>query len=462
MTKTENHSAEKRTKIPASLLITFAVLSISGGLGNCSQTAVNALLTGMSAEMGVSVATSQWLTSGYILALGVFVPLAPFLSKRFSERFMMMVALGCIAAGSLLVIAAPLFPVALLARVMQAAGAGLMMPAMQTMVMVDMPHERMGLFMGINGIAMGFMVNLGPTIGGALESAFGWKSFFWFIFACMVIMMIPTMKYARSQGGNKQERFDSPSFIICGFGFVGLLLGFSNASNLGVTHVAVWLPIIVGSLLIVLFVRREKRMVSPLISMDIFADRQYCWGFIGSCVLSAAFVGVMLVIPLYVEELRGGTALDAGIVLLPASLVALVANVGAGALMDKFGARKVLIATTTFLVVGAVLALFCDDETPLWFLAMSQAIRAAGISGSIGPFIGWSLEKLPRPIVSDGSSFLTVGRQACASLGTAAMVLLIVTFSQMGQVVFAYHAAFFFSVVFSVLTFLVAVLKVRS
>ena len=162
------------------------------------------------------------------------------------------------------------------------------------------------------------------------------------------------------------------------------------------------------------------------------------------------------------EDLRGGTALDAGIVLLPASLMALVANVVAGTSMDKFGARKVLITTTTFLVVGAVLALFCDDETPLWFLAVSQAIRAVGISGSIGPFIGWSLEKLPRHIVSDGSSFLTVGRQACASLGTAAMVLLIVAFSQMGQMVFAYRAAFFFSVVFSVFTFLLAVLKVRS
>ena len=461
MAKAQSPSLRQHVKIPASLLVTFAVLSIAGGLGNCSQTAVNALLTGISADMDVSVATSQWLTTGYILALGVFVPLAPFLTKRFSERFMIMVALGCIAVGSLLIVAIPLFPVALLARVMQAAGAGLMMPAMQTMVMVDMPHERMGLFMGINGIAMGFMVNLGPTIGGALESAFGWRSFFWFIFACMVIMMVPAMKCARTAGGNKQERFDATSFVVCGFGFVGLLLGFSNASSLGITHIMVWLPIVIGAIVLTLFVRRENGMEEPLISMKIFADRQYCWGFIGSCVLSASFVGIMLVIPLYVEDLRGGTAFDAGVVLLPASVVALVANLGAGALVDKIGARKVLVATTAFLVLGAIMALFCDDEMPLWYLALAQAVRAVGVSGSIGPFIGWSLEKLPLHIVSDGSSFLTVGRQAAASLGTAIMVLLIVTFSHMGHAVFAYHAAFFFAVVFSVLTFVVAVWRVR-
>ena len=142
-------------------------------------------------------------------------------------------------------------------------------------------------------------------------------------------------------------------------------------------------------------------------------------------------------------------------------MVALVANLGAGALVDKIGARKVLVATTAFLVLGAIMALFCDDEMPLWYLALAQAVRAVGVSGSIGPFIGWSLEKLPLHIVSDGSSFLTVGRQAAASLGTAIMVLLIVTFSHMGHAVFAYHAAFFFAVVFSVLTFVVAVWRVR-
>ncbi len=456
MTQTKQH-----TKIATSLLVTFGVLSITGGLGNCSQTAVNALLNGISADMGISVATSQWLTTGYILALGVFVPLAPFLTKRFSERFMILCSLISVAVGSLLIVLVPVFGVALFARVLQAAGAGFMMPVMQTMVMVDLPRERMGLFMGINGIAMGFMVNVGPSIGGALAEAFGWRSFFWFIFGMMVLLIFPTLKCARTLGGNRDEHFDLPSFLICGFGFVGLLLGFSNASTLGIAHAMVWVPLVLGSLLLALFVRHEKGMENPMISMDIFANKQYCWGFAGSCLLNASFVGIMLVIPLYVEDLQGGTALDAGLVLLPASLVALAGNLGAGVMVDRVGPRKVLITTTTVLLVGSIMALPCGEDTPLWYLSLSQAVRALGISGSIGPFIGWALAQLPGRIMSDGSSFLTVGRQASASLSTSIMVLIIVALSPTGPVALAYQAAFFFSVVVAAFTLGLALWKVR-
>ena len=451
----------QHTKIPVNLLITFGVLSIVGGLGNCSQTAVNALLNGISADMGVSVATSQWLTTGYILALGVFVPLAPFLTKRFSERVMILMALVSVALGSVVIVLVPNFWVALAARILQAAGAGLMMPVMQTMVMVDMPKERMGILMGINGIAMGFMVNVGPTIGGAMAEAFGWRSFFWFLFACMMILAVPTIMCARAGNGCRTERFDVASFVLCGFGFVGLLLGFTNASNSGFAHLSVWIPLVVGALLLVAFVRREKGMETPLINMDIFANRQYCLGFIGSCVLNASFVGVMLVIPLYVQNLLGGTALDSGMVLLPASLVALAGNLIAGAMVDRIGPRKVLCVTTSFLVAGAIMSVFCDQNTPLWYLSLSQCVRVVGISGSIGPFVGWTLAALPKRIVSDGSSFLTVGRQACASLGTSLMVLLIMAFSPEGPTALAYQMAFGLSVVFSVVTMAIVFWKVR-
>ncbi|MDD6786344.1 MAG: MFS transporter [Eggerthellales bacterium] len=452
---------KERTKIATSLLVTFAVFSITAGLGNCSQTAVNALLNGISADMGVSVATSQWLSTGYILAFGVFVPLAPFLIKRFSERFMILLSLSAIAIGSLLIVLVPVFEVALFARILQAAGAGLTMPAMQTMVMVDLPRDRMGFFMGINGIALGFMVNIGPSISGALAEAFGWRSFFWFIFICMVLLVAPTIKYARATGGSINEKFDFPSFLICGFGFVGLLLGFSNASRMGFATPLVWLPLLVGAVLLALFVRREKRMDDPMVNMSIFANAQYRWGFIGMCILFASFVGIMLVIPLYVQDLRGGSALDAGLVVLPASLVALVGNLGAGVLVDRIGARKVLIASTAILLLGAVLAVPCDETTPLWYLALTQVIRGLGISASIGPFVGWSLADLPKRVVSDGSSFLTVGRQAAASLGTSLMVLLILVFSPDGPVAFAYQAAFAFAAVLSVFTLVLAIWKVR-
>ena len=420
------------------------------------------MLNDISADLGVSVATSQWLSTGYILSLGVFVPLAPFLFKRTSERTLIMLAMALVAAGSLAMILAPSFEIALVARVMQAAGISLILPTMQTMIMVDLPKKHLGLFMGINGISMGFMVNVGPTIGGAMAGAFGWRSFFWLFLSLAVILAIPTLLCGRKGGAEAAlAKFDAPSFLMCSFAFIGILLGFSNASRMDLTNVLVWLPIILGSALLVVFVMRENRLENPLISMQIFANKQFRWGFIANCLLSVSFVGVALVIPLYVQDLKGGTALDAGMVMLPASVVALVVNVIAGIAMDHFGARKVLLFTGSMLVVGAAMAVVCDQDTSLEYLAFSQAVRAVGISGSIGPLIGWALADLPRRIVSDGSSFLTVVRQAAASLGTSIMVLLIVSLTAAGQVVLSYQAAYAFSLVFAVATLAVIVARVR-
>lgn len=453
---------KERTKIATSLLVTFAVFSITAGLGNCSQTAVNALLNGISADMGVSVATSQWLSTGYILAFGVFVPLAPFLIKRFSERFMILLSLGAIAIGSLLIVLVPVFEVALFARILQAAGAGLTMPAMQTMVMVDLPRDRMGFFMGINGVAMGFMVNVGPSIGGIMAETFGWRSFFVLYLVLAVVLMVPTQLCGRKSGPViGAGPFDFASFFLCSFGFIGLLLGFSNASSLGLTHMLVWLPLAVGGVLLAVFVLHQKRLEHPFISMDIFKNKQFAWGFFGNCVLNASFVGIVLVIPLYVQDLRGGTALDVGVLLLPSAVISLLANLICGWLMDRVGARKVLLCTIAILCVGSIMALFCDEDTPLFYLGLSQTVRAVGVAGSIGPFIGWALSDLPRHIVSDGSAFLSVGRQSSASLGTSLMVLLIVAISAAGAPALAYQAAFGFSVVFALLTLAVVILKVR-
>ena len=449
-------------KIKPSLLVIFAVLAVAGGFGNCSQTAVNAILNDMSAELGVAVSVSQWLSTGYILALGVAVPLAAWLQKRFSERTLIMIALVCMAMGSVLSIVASAFGVALAGRVFQAAGSGLVMPTMQTMIMVDMPKERMGLFMGINGVAMGFMVNVGPSIGGIMAETFGWRSFFMLYLVLAVVLMVPTQLCGRKSGPViGAGPFDFASFFLCSFGFIGLLLGFSNASSLGLTHMLVWLPLAVGGVLLAVFVLHQRRLEHPFISMDIFKNKQFAWGFFGNCVLNASFVGIVLVIPLYVQDLRGGTALDVGVLLLPSAVISLLANLICGWLMDRVGARKVLLCTIAILCVGSIMALFCDEDTPLFYLGLSQTVRAVGVAGSIGPFIGWALSDLPRHIVSDGSAFLSVGRQSSASLGTSLMVLLIVAISAAGAPALAYQAAFGFSVVFALLTLAVVILKVR-
>lgn len=450
----------------AAVYALFAVVVLASASGNLSQTAVNAMLGDIMGEFGLAVDLGQWLTTSYMLVLGITVPVATFLSRRFSVRSHVLIAMSFFLVGAVADLLAPNFGVLLGGRICQAISTGMLMPLMQTIAMTRFPRGRQATAMGIAGIAMGFAPNIGPTIGGAMSFSFGWRSFFMLLVGLMVVLMIAAVVAIRSSvAPDRNARLDVVSLALSTLGFGGLLLAFSDASSFSFTSPFIWVPLALGALFLVLFVRRQKRVDDPLISMDIFASRQYTVGFVAQNLLNASFMGVTLVVPLYVEGLCGGTALEAGVVLLPGTAAALLLNPLAGVLTDKLGVRPVALVSGAFLAAGAVLMSFLDADTPLYVTTLCQAVRAVGVSGLVGPLTSWSLARLPRPIVADGSSFCISARQACASLGTSAMVFIIATVgaSSLGLAnpALAYQLAFGFSAVMAVATFGFIVAKVR-
>ncbi|MDJ1650392.1 MULTISPECIES: DHA2 family efflux MFS transporter permease subunit [Gordonibacter] len=443
----------------------FVIVMFASAFGNLSQTAVNAMLPEIMEEFAFDVGLGQWLTTSYMLVLGITVPVSTYLSKRFSTRVHVLVGLAFFLVGALADCLASSFAVLLAGRVCQAVSTGLLLPLMQTIAMTRFPEGRRATAMGVAGIAMGFAPNIGPTIGGALSFSLGWRSFFVLLVVGAALLAVVTVLMVRGGVSNPSERFDARSFTLSALGFGGLLLGFSEASSFALSSPFVWGPLVLGTLFLVLFVRRQKRVADPLIDMRIFASGQYSVGFVVLCLLHASFMGVTLVIPLYVEGLCGGTALDAGIVLLPGTIAALFLNPLAGALTDRFGVRPVTLVSGTLLAVGSVSMVFLDESTPLAVTTLCQAVRGFGVSGLMGPLISWSLAGLPGRLVTDGSSFSIAGRQAAASLGTSAMVLLIavVGASSAATAVPAlpYQLAFAFSAVFAVATFAFIAAKVR-
>ncbi|BDE95448.1 MFS transporter [Raoultibacter timonensis] len=441
----------------------FAIVMLAGAFGNLSQTAVNAMMPGILGEFGVDVGLGQWLTTSYMLVLGVTVPVATFFSRRFSIRQHVFIALGFFCAGSLLDCIAVDFWMLLGGRVLQAVSTGLLMPLMQTIAMTKFPTDRRSTAMGIAGIAMGFAPNIGPTIGGAMIFSFGWRSFFYLLLAAVIVLAAATaLCIAAEKPADGAAKLDAVSLMQSTLGFGGLLLAFSNASGFALTSPFIWVPLVLGILFLVLFVRRQNRVDDPLINMGIFKSRQFTSGFMALNFLHASFMGITLVIPLYIEGLCGGTSLDAGIVLLPGTLAALFLNPVAGALVDRIGIRPVVMVSGVLLAFGSIIMVFVDENTPLFVTMLFQAFRAFGVSGLMAPLISWSLADLPRSIVTDGSSFCIAVRQACASLGTSAMVYLITVVSPTAATpALAYQLAFAFSAVFAVLTFAYIVVRVK-
>ena len=441
-------------------IVTFAVVVLASALGNLSQTGLNAMLSTVCGEFGIVEGVGQWLTTAYMLTLGIVVPLSSYFMGRFRLKDLTLLAIAVFAAGALVAAIAPNFWVLLAGRLVQAVAAGILLPLVQTIAMTHFPDGRKATAMGIAGVAMGFAPNIGPTIGGVMVEGLGWRSFFWLLLGLSAaIGVVCVLAVQRRDDASYPTGFDLLSFVLSAAGFGGLLAGASEASSFSLAHPLVWAPLVAGAACLAAFVKRQHRLENPLVDLRIFKNREFVDGFWALNCLNASFMGITLLVPLYIEGLWGGSAMQAGMVLLPGTVAALVANPVAGMLVDKIGVRPVCLVAGVLLAVGACLMVSCDAATPLWVVCVMQGVRAFGVSGLVGPLTSYSLSTLSGRQISDGSGFGTAVRQACASIGCAGMVLCACGGLFDGAA--AYHAAFGFSALFAVVTLAIIVVRVR-
>lgn len=451
---------QSRISERALLYAMFAIVVVGASFGNFSQTATNAMLASIQESFGLDVGTAQLFSTVYMLIMGITVPAVTWLSDRFSLRNLMLLAWGFLVAGALLDVLAWEFWSMMVGRVLQAISAGITMPLMQTVSMVHFPQGKQATAMGIAGIAMGFAPNIGPTIGGAFADGPGWRWFFVVLLALTLVLTVCTLAFVENErkprGG---AHLDMVSLLLSTLGFGGVLLALSNMSSYSPADAAIWTPALVGAVCIVAFFVRQKRNAHPLIDLRIFRSKSYVVSLVILSLLSASFVGISLLVPLFVQGLQGGTAVEAGLVFIPACAMALICNPLSGVLCDKIGARPVAVVGALFLVAGAVSMCFMRADTPLWLEALLQMVRGIGVSSTIGVLTAWGLAGLSRDIVMDGSSFATLARQACSSLGTAVMVLAVtagIAFAG-GASLLGYRLAFGFSALMAALDLVLTV-----
>ncbi len=450
--------------------VLFAIVTLACATGSLTQTVMNSMLGDVCGEFGIAASTGQWLTTAYMLVMGITVPSVTFLSRRLCSRRLVFVALGFFLAGALVALAAPSFPVLVVGRVLQAVAAGITLPFVQSLAMTRFPAGRNGTAMGIAGIAMGFAPNIGPLIGGSFVDTWGWRSFFVLLIVIVVLLAAATFAFVGREDAPEQDAtLDVWSLLLSTLAFGGVLLAFSNAADMSIASALVWAPLLVGAVCLVLFVVRQRRVEDPLIDLRIFGSRRYRASFALQDLLFASFMGITLVVPLFAEDVCGYSATEAGLVFVPATIIALVVNPVAGLLVDRVGARTVIVCGGVFLTVGAASMAFVDAQTPLWQLACMQAVRGLGVSSLVGPLASWGLSEVPREIVMDASAFFATVRQACASFGTAAMMLVVTTVggivaASLGTedaVVLGYQLALGLSAVFALCLLVIAVWKVR-
>lgn len=442
----------------------MSVLVLISCLGNLSQTAVSSILTSMTGDFGLGISTLQWATTLYMLILGITVPVTTFMMNRIALKRLVLSMTLIMIVGSAIDVLTGDFVLFVIGRALQAVCVGIIMPMMTAVIMMWFPRNRQATVMGIAGIAMGFAPSIGPTIAGAMVTVWGWRSFFVMLAIFGVVIFIASaLLLDEGEPLDVGARLDLVSLLPCILGFGGLLVGFSNASTYALASPLVWAPIVVGGGGLALFLRRQKRVDHPLVDLHIFGSRIYRASFWGLNFLFSSFLGISLILPLFVEEVWGGTALQGGMSLIGATITALVFNPVAGILADRIGTRKVVTSAAVILVMGSLAAVFFDGNTPFWVIVVMQAIRSMGVSSIIGPLTTWGLADLGR-LVPHGSSFGIAMRQALASMSTAVMVFLASGLPHLLGIGIdlGYILAFSFSTVLAIAVLVVCLVYVRD
>ena len=302
-----------------------------------NQTLLGTALPPIMNDLNLSGSTAQWLQSIFMLVNGIMIPVTAFLIDKFTTRRLFLTAMGLFTLGTLLCAIAPSFSILMAGRVLQASGAGIMMPLMQTILFLSFPINRRGTAMGLFGLIIAFAPAIGPSLSGFLVDQFPWRSVFIVVLPIAVIDIIAAYFLLRNVTELKNPKVDVVSIILSTLGFGGILYGFSVAGDTGWLSWQVLLTVIGGGLILYFFITRQLRLKEPLLEFRVFQNNTFSLATALGMVVFAAMIGTNVILPLYMQNMVGFSALESGLVLLPGAIIMGFSSPITGYLFDRFG-----------------------------------------------------------------------------------------------------------------------------
>ena len=403
-------------------IIMLAVLVFGTFVTVLNQTVVAPALPSVMAEMSVDASTAQWLTTGFTLVNAIMIPITAFLTDRFTTKRLFLVSMVIFTAGSALAGWGPNFAVLLLGRLVQAAGAGILMPLVMTVLMWTFPVDKRGTAMGLFGIVIAFGPAIGPTVAGVIIDRYTWHDMFYIITVLSaVVVLIGAFVLEKGGETNKDVSLDVPSVVLSSFGFGGLLYGLSTIGSYGLRADAI-AGTLVGVVALVFFFRRQLKMEHPMLQVRVLANRKFLIATIIGMLVQGALLAAGILVPIYLQSLMGYSATVSGLVLLPGAIIMGAMGPIAGRLFDKHGPRVLALVGMGVLTLTTFCFAFLGTETGLITLTVLYTVRLFSLSLVNMPITTWGMNALDNELVNHGTSVNNTFRQVAGSLGTAIIV----------------------------------------
>lgn len=400
----------------------IAILFIGGFVALLNNTLLNIAIPAIRDEFSIAPSTVQWITTGYMLVNGILIPASAFFIQKFTNRRLFLTAMSLFTIGTGLAIISPTFSILVAARMIQASGAAMMMPLLMNVMLTAFPVERRGTAMGLFGLVMFTAPAIGPTLSGWVIQQYSWRMLFGIILPIAIVILIYAFFRLRNITPNNDVKLDVFSLIISSIGFGGLLYGFSSAGEKGWTDITVYGTIIIGVIALITFIMRQLRMDDPMLDFRIYKHPMFALSSAISIVISIAMFSAMILTPLYVQEVRGISPLDSGLLMLPGAITMGLMSPISGRLFDKYGARVMAIIGLSLTIFTTFMMSQFNLETGYFYIMTIYTIRMFGMSLVMMPVMTNGLNQLPMVSNPHGTAINSTLQQVSGAIGSALLL----------------------------------------
>ncbi|AYF93081.1 DHA2 family efflux MFS transporter permease subunit [Apilactobacillus bombintestini] len=406
----------------------MAVILFGAFMALLAETLFNNALTNIMHSFSINQSTVQWLSTGYLLVVGLMIPISSWVFNNFKTKYNYLFMITLFLLGSVIGWMAPSFGILLVGRLIQAIAAGLLMPFIQNVILLLFPPEKRGLALGITGLVIALGPTVGPTLSGIILQYFGWRDLFALLSIISAIVLVVGIFFTENINEIKKSKLDFVSLLFSIVGFGGLLYAFSEIGNTGHLDVLISVIGLIGIAAIAGFVYCQNHLDQPMINMSIFKSHNFNLTTLLSTLSNIAMVGIELIMPLYLQNSRMVSALVAGLVMMPGAILMGICNPISGGLYDKLGVRKVSILGFAFILVGSIPMVFFNASSNLAVIIISYALRMVGVALVMMNTFTDGINSLDSRYETDGNAASSTIRQVGGSLGTAVSMTVITIF----------------------------------
>ncbi len=394
-------------------------LMIGSFVGMFSETALNIALPSLMTALGVTQGTVQWLVTGYMLVIGICMPLSSLLTKHFTTKKIVLFALGAFIIGSIISALGTSFPVVLFGRMVQGIGTGLVLPLMFSVALLIFPPHKLGTVMGMAALVIMFAPAIGPTITGLLLAKLSWHFIFWLFVPFLVIAFV----FAAINLDNVYEQTQTPvdwlSIIESTIGFAGIVIGASSAASAGWLSARVLIALIVGIIALALYAKRQLGLEKPMLNLHVFNTRRFTVGTLLVMLDFGVILASMYLLPMFLQRVMHLPVALTGIVMLPGGIVNAAVSAIAGRMYDTHGAKWLSRIGFIIAIIGVGILLSANAHSSLAWVIFGHVVLMIGAPLAMSPSQTYGLNSLEGAQSADGSAILNTLQQIVGAVATA-------------------------------------------